>query len=205
MEDKLNQLKRILDQRTYRNITLTKSMEEKILVSITPSVIKPKTGKSFKFKESLSFITLALLMILTFSNLTTQSGNNEVNNYLSIPFLNKGEQIAKQKKLTSEILRIQQNQNTLTFEMMIKENEDIGFYKRKVEEVLKVYSTLYKGLHPNQKELWEQKNITVYLSRYTPNPPPFFDPNNYILVAHKPVHSNQIEWVTNFHTNEVKK
>ncbi len=183
-----------MDQRLYRQIKLTSQMERDILQSIREKkTVKP----SFYFAKDLMITALILLFVTTsIPILVTKTGNNSSTSYMSIPFLTKAENLAKQKGLTDEIYNLQQSENSFSMEVMISDRGKISDYKKDVEEVLTTYSRLYQMLYPHRKSVWEMKDVTVYLSNYKEHPDAYDNGNvnNYILIAHKPAGSIGIEW-----------
>ncbi|MGA4721149.1 hypothetical protein [Fictibacillus nanhaiensis] len=194
MEDKLQNLKIHMNQRVYRHIKLTSQMEKGILLSIKG---KKSVKPSFFFAKDLMITALVLLIVTTtIPLLVSKTGSNSATNYMSIPFLTKAENLAKQKGLTDEIYNLQQSEKSFSMEVMISDHGEINDYKKNVEEVLTTYSRLYQELYPHRKNIWDKKNVTVYLSIYRENPAIYDNgnANNYILIAHKPAGSIGIEW-----------
>ncbi|MGM0804041.1 MAG: hypothetical protein ACQET8_04830 [Bacillota bacterium] len=193
MEDKLGHIKKHMDQRLYRHIKLTSQLERNILQSIKEKKnIKP----SFYFMKDLMITVLILFFVTTsIPLLVSKTGNNSSTSYMSIPFLTKAENLAKQKGLTDEIYNLQQSENSFSMEVMISDHGEISDYKKDVEELLTTYSRLYQKLYPHRKNIWDIKNVTVYLSFYREHPAADnSNANNYILIAHKPAGSIGIEW-----------
>ncbi len=184
-----------MDQRLYRHIKLTSQMERGILLSIKEkkTVIKP----SFYFVKDLMITALVLLIVTTsIPLLVSKTGNNSSTSYMSIPFLTKAENLAKQKGLTDEIYRLQQSEDSFSMEVMISDKRELSDYKKDVEELLTTYSRLYQKLYPHRKNVWDMKDVTVYLSIYREHPAAYDNgnANNYILIGHKPAGSIGIEW-----------
>ena len=190
MENKLQNLKKHMNQRVYRHIKLTSQMEKGILLSIKE---KKSVKPSFFFAKDLMITALVLLILTTtIPLLVSKTGNSSSTSYMSIPFLIKAENLAKQKGLTDEIYNLQQSEKSFSMEVMISDHGEIHDYKKDVEEVLTTYSRLYQELYPHRKNIWDIKNVTVYLSIYREHPAAYDD--DYILIAHKPAGSIGIEW-----------
>ncbi len=183
-----------MDQRLYRHIKLTSQMERGILLSMKEKkTVKP----SFYFAKDLMITALVLLFVTTsIPLLVSKTGNHSSTSYMSIPFLTKAENLAKQKGLTDEIYNLQQSEDSFSMEVMISDKRERSDYKKDVEEVLTTYSRLYQKLYPHRKSVWDMKDVTVYLSIYRENPAAYDNgnANNYILIAHKPAGSIGIEW-----------
>ncbi|MBN3554662.1 hypothetical protein JYA63_10320 [Fictibacillus nanhaiensis] len=194
MEDKLQHLKKHMDQRLYRYIKLNSQMEEHILQRIRENkTVKP----SYYFVKDLMITAIVLLFMTTsIPFLVSKSGSTASTSYMSIPYLTKAENLAKQKGLTEEIFNLKQSENSFSMEVMISEKGEISDYKKDVEEVLTTYSRLYQKLYPHRKNIWDIKNVTVYLSTYREHPTSNDNRNvdYYLLIAHKPAGSINIEW-----------
>ncbi|MED1865361.1 hypothetical protein P4V41_17985 [Fictibacillus nanhaiensis] len=194
MEDKLQYLKKHMDQRIYRHIKLTSQIEKDILQnSREQKTVKP----SFYFVKDLMITALFLLFVtISIPLLVSKTGNNSSTSYMSIPFLIKAENLAKQKGLTEEIYNLKQSETSFSMEVMISDKGGISDYKKEVKNVLITYSRLYQMLYPHRKNVWDMKDVTVYLSYNNDHPALYEDDisKDYILIARKPAGSNGIEW-----------